>query len=100
MPPSMMTVYNSFSMDLDRSVRDTNDCVVAWTFMPKTPVSGNVLWIGRSAMTKKRASSSTSQSKALVGRSAGHGTTHRGSQAGANQTWAQADPQLEVVNGG
>ncbi|MCE3050305.1 hypothetical protein HAX54_046862 [Datura stramonium] len=40
------------------------------------------------------------RSKTLVGRSAGRGTTHGGSQAGAHQTRAQADPQPKVVNGG
>ncbi|MCD9646673.1 hypothetical protein HAX54_036700 [Datura stramonium] len=54
-------------------------------------------------MTKKRASSSASQSKAPIGRGAGHGTTPGGSRAGPHQTRAQtraqANLQHEIVNG-
>ncbi|MCD7470794.1 hypothetical protein HAX54_010913, partial [Datura stramonium] len=54
-------------------------------------------------IAKKHASSSTSQSKAPVGRGAGHGTIPGGRRTGAHQTRAQtrahANPQPEIVNG-
>ncbi|MCD9646513.1 hypothetical protein HAX54_036400 [Datura stramonium] len=51
-------------------------------------------------MAKKHASSSASRLKAPVEHSARRCTTRGGGQAGAHQTRAQTDPQLEIVYGG
>ncbi|MCD7459703.1 hypothetical protein HAX54_041681, partial [Datura stramonium] len=54
-------------------------------------------------MAKKCASSSSSRSKAPVGRGAGHGTTSSCSRSTAHQTRAQTrapnNPQPEIANG-
>ncbi|MCD7452139.1 hypothetical protein HAX54_015156 [Datura stramonium] len=94
------SLSSTTSHPLTHSVWESGTSLTAYHESSNDSWSLTTTWDMGHPMSKKRASSSASRSKAPVRRSAGCSTTHSGSQAGPHQTRAQADPQPKVVNGG